>query len=317
MKKIATKILKIIFFNLQKLLLKIGLHINPAHYYSSIPNINELVESKSIWAKKSMLYGLNINIEEQIENIKTVCLPFKNEYLGNEIFKYGTENKFGPGYGYIEAQALHSIIRKYKPKRVIEVGSGVSTWCILKANDLNKLQDGNDDFKLTCIEPYPNSVLKSLKEVNLIEKKVQEISFEDEFYKLEKNDILFIDSSHTVKVGSDVNYIILEILPRLKPGVIVHFHDIFIPYDYNRNTLSTFFHWSETTLLRAFLINNTNARIVFCMSQLHYDAKSTLKEVFPKYTPQNDKDGLLDEKYVNFEQIHQEHFPSSIYIEIV
>ena len=122
-----------------------------------------------------MLYGLNINIEEQIENIKTVCLPFKNEYLGNEIFKYGTENKFGPGYGYIEAQALHSIIRKYKPKRVIEVGSGVSTWCILKANDLNKLQDGNDDFKLTCIEPYPNSVLKSLKEVNLIEKKVQEI----------------------------------------------------------------------------------------------------------------------------------------------
>mgnify|MGYP000424237323 FL=1 len=262
MKKIATKILKIIFFNLQKLLLKIGLHINPAHYYSSIPNINELVESKSIWAKKSMLYGLNINIEDQIENIKTICLPFKNEYLGNEIFKYGTENKFGPGYGYIEAQALHSIIRKYKPKRVIEVGSGVSTWCILKANDLNKVQEGVVDFKLTCIEPYPNSVLKSLKEVNLIEKKVQEISFEDEFYKLEKNDILFIDSSHTVKVGSDVNYIILEILPRLKPGVIVHFHDIFIPYDYNRNTLSTFFHWSETTLLRAFLINNKNLIMV-------------------------------------------------------
>jgi predicted O-methyltransferase YrrM len=256
-------------------------------------------------------------MEDQIENIKTVCLPFKNEYLGNEIFKYGTENKFGPGYGYIEAQALHSIIRKYKPKRVIEVGSGVSTWCILKANDLNKVQEGVVDFKLTCIEPYPNSVLKSLKEVNLIEKKVQEIAFEEEFFKLEKNDILFIDSSHTVKVGSDVNYIILEILPRLKPGVIVHFHDIFIPYDYNRNTLSTFFHWSETTLLRAFLINNKNARIVFCMSQLHYDAKSTLKEVFPEYTPQNDKDGLLDEKYVNFEQIHQEHFPSSIYIEIV
>lgn len=317
MKKIATKILKIIFFNLQKLLLKIGLHINPAHYYSSIPNLNELIESKSLWAKKSNLYGLNINMEDQIENIKTICLPFKNEYLGNKIFKYGTENKFGPGYGYIEAQALHSIIRKYKPKRVIEVGSGVSTWCILKANDLNKLQEGFVDFKLTCIEPYPNSVLKNLKEVNLIEKKVQEIAFEEEFYKLEKNDILFIDSSHTVKVGSDVNYIILEILPRLKPGVIVHFHDIFIPYDYNRNTLSTFFHWSETTLLRAFLINNKNARIIFCMSQLHYDAKSILEEVFPEYNPQNDKDGLLDEKYVNFEQIHEEHFPSSIYIEIV
>ena len=317
MKKIATKILKIIFFNLQKLLLKIGLHINPAHYYSSIPNLNELIESKSLWAKKSNLYGLNINMEDQIENIKTICLPFKNEYLENKIFNYGTENKFGPGYGYIEAQALHSIIRKYKPKRVIEVGSGVSTWCILKANDLNKLQEGFVDFKLTCIEPYPNSVLKSLQEVNLIEKKVQEIAFEEEFYKLEKNDILFIDSSHTVKVGSDVNYIILEILPRLKPGVIVHFHDIFIPYDYNRNTLSTFFHWSETTLLRAFLINNKNARIIFCMSQLHYDAKSTLEEVFPEYNPQNDKDGLLDEKYVNFEQIHQEHFPSSIYIEIV
>jgi len=133
------------------------------------------------------------------------------------------------------------------------------------------------------------------------------------FKELGDKDLLFIDSSHTVKPGGDVNYLILEVLPRLEK-VIVHFHDIFLPYDYQRSILQTFFHWTETSLLRAFLIWNEKVRIIFCLSQLHYDYRA-LKEVFPEYNPQLDKDGIRDEKYKPFEN-PKEHFPSSIYIQI-
>ena len=180
---------------------------------------------------------------------------------------------------------------------------------------MNKKEIG-EGFTIKCIEPYPSSKLKELKKIELIEKRVQAISFQDAFQELGQNDILFIDSSHTVKSGSDVNYLILEILPRLNCGVIVHFHDIFLPYDYSRTVLKTFFHWTETSLLRAFLIHNDKVKITFSQSHQHYDCKEALKEVFPQYSPQSDINGIQNEKYKHFESPMNEHFPSSIYIQI-
>tara|TARA_Y100000310_G_scaffold342459_1_gene445813 strand:- start:12247 stop:12681 length:435 start_codon:yes stop_codon:yes gene_type:complete len=142
---------------------------------------------------------------------------------------------------------------------------------------------------------------------------VQEIPFEF-FKRLKKGDLLFIDSSHVVKSGSDVNYIILEILPRLNKGVIIHFHDIYLPYDYNRFVLKSFWDWNETSLLRAFLIFNKKVKILFCLSHLHYDRKSVLKQVFPEYNSQSDLDGLCNEECKTFEY-PKKHFPSSIYIQ--
>lgn len=177
-------------------------------------------------------------------------------------------------------------------------------------------EDTGEDFLITCIEPYPSKKLKALKEIELIEKQVQTVCYGDIFAELGEDDLLFIDSSHTVKPGSDVNHLILEILPQLKAGVMVHFHDIYLPYDYSRSVLQTFFHWMETSLLRAFLLHNERAEIVFCLSQLHYDCKEVMKEVFPEYNPQLDSNGILDEKYKPFESPVDEHFPSSIYIKI-
>lgn len=111
---------------------------------------------------------------------------------------------------------------------------------------------------------------------------------------------MFIDSSHTVKPGGDVNFLILELLPRLQKGVIIHFDDIFFPYDYQRNVLRTFLHWAETSLLRAFLIFNEKAKIVFCLSLLHYDRQDVMKEVFPEYSHQGDENGLRLKEYKPF-----------------
>ena len=96
------------------------------------------------------------------------------------------------------------------------------------------------------------------------------------------------------------------------PGVIVHVHDIYLPYDYSRQVLTTFFQWMETSLLRAFMINNPKVEIIFCESQLHYDRQDALARVFPEYRPQRDVDGIGDGKPLVFTS--DEHFPSSIYL---
>lgn len=315
MKRNIKDFLKRSLFNVYKLGARVGVHIIPVHYYSAMPDINELEKTKEIWAKKSELPGLNIDLDEQVRNLRAICLPYRSEYEGNSAYNFAVQHAFGPGYGYIEAQALHAIIRHYQPARVLEVGSGVSTWCALTALKMNK-EETNKDFSITCIEPYPSAQLQALKEVELISKKAQTVPFNEGFSELKENDLLFIDSSHTVKPGSDVNYLILEILPRLHPGVIVHFHDIYLPYDYSPDVLKTFFCWMETSLLRAFLIYNPKAKIIFCESQLHYDRPKDLKEVFPEYNPLSNSNGISDKSLKPFEHASHRHFPASLYIQI-
>lgn len=306
-------IIRRVFFALHKLAIRLGFHILPVHYYSPIPNILELSKTKSLWAKQSDLPGISVNLDEQVDNLKAICLPYQKEYLGNKTYLEAVTNYFGAGYGFIEAQALHSVIRYYKPKRIIEVGGGISTYCMSKALELN-LDHTGISSTITCIEPYPSDRLKQMAKVNLIRQQVQTVPIEL-FQELDQNDLLFIDSTHTVKPGSDVNYLLLEVLPRLRSGVIVHLHDINLPFDYPRTTLRSYFHWTETSLLRAFLIFNAKVKLIFCLSHLHYDRKDAVKGVFPEYNPQSDINGLRDEQHPSFGSI-SEHFPSSIYLQI-
>ncbi|OGR56380.1 MAG: hypothetical protein A3I11_04205 [Elusimicrobia bacterium RIFCSPLOWO2_02_FULL_39_32] len=297
-----------------KLGIKFGIYILPAHYGISFPNIIELERRKKFWAKKSELPGILVNMDQQLTNIKNICMPYQNEYTGNKFYHEAVLNHLGPGFGDIEAQTLHAVIRTFKPKQIIEIGSGISTYCMIKACELND-RETLQNTMLTSIDPFPFREIRNMSKIKLISQEVQTVPLEL-FLRLDKGDFLFIDSTHTVKVGSDVNYLILEVLPRLKSGVIIHFHDIFFPYDYQRDILQTFFYWNETSLLRAFLIFNQRARIIFSLSQLHYECRVALKEIFRDYTPQEEFNGLLLNKYKPFEPI-AEHFPSSIYIEIL
>jgi hypothetical protein len=125
--------LKRAFLNIHKLRIHVGIHILPVHYYSPVPNILELRETQSICAKKSELPGIAIDLDEQSSNLRRTCLPYLSEYVGNQVYREAVSGGFGPGYGYIEAEALHGVIRYFKPARVIEVGSSVSTCCTLAA----------------------------------------------------------------------------------------------------------------------------------------------------------------------------------------
>jgi predicted O-methyltransferase YrrM len=220
------------FFEVYELGTRFGIHILPVHYYSAEPNIVELRKTKDLWAKASSLPGIRVDLDAQLKVLERACASFASEVAGATTYRTAIARNFGPGFGYIEAQALHGVIRTYAPARIVEIGSGVSTYCsyiALRANEI----DGKV-WEMTCIDPDPSSALRDLvraePKIRLITQKVQAVSLQ-EFTRLSADDLLFVDSSHAVKAGSDVNHLILEVLPRLNAGVLVQFHDNYFPYD--------------------------------------------------------------------------------------
>jgi len=296
-----------------KMGLRMGVCLMPMHYYVSYANTVELARTRAQWARRSEMPGVRGDVKAQIRTLRDTCMPYQKEYLGNKRFLEGTESGFGLGYTYIDAQALHGFIRHYKPRRIIEVGSGVSTWCMLGALDANRKEDGKP-FDLTCIEPFPSAFLRQQSQIKLIPQFVQRAPL-DLFSSLQAGDFLFIDSTHALRPDGDVNFLTLEVLPRLAPGVLVHIHDIYFPYDYPPDFLDTFLQWMESSIVRAFLIGNSRAEILFCMSQLHHDAPDVLREVFPEYAPQPMENGLVESKYAFFAKSPY-HYPTALYLRV-
>jgi hypothetical protein len=293
--------------------MRLGVVVLPNHYYCGVPDLRVLARKRENWARRSALPGISIDLDDQARSLRKVCLPFEPEYRGNQVYHEACTSDCGPGFGYIEAQALYAFIRHYKPRLAIEVGSGVSTFCMLGAAARNS-RECDRVTRFISMEPYPRPWLRSAP-ISLIDKPVQDVPLEV-FESLGPGDFLFVDSSHAVCTGGDVNFLVLEVLPRLRPGVLVHFHDIYLPYDYPRDALCTLSQAQETALLHAFLIGNSGVRIVFSLSHLHYDCKDVLHEVFPEYRPQRDQEGLTDACYKPFAEI-PEHFPSSTYLQII
>lgn len=240
------------------------------HYYSPIPNIKQLKNEedrifREISVEEMEKSGINLNMPKQIELMKKL-----SEYI-NDTFPM----RFNSGYRYYlnneainetDSMTLHAMLCCMKPKKVIEIGSGYSSAMMLDTNE--KWMDINDKIHFTFIEPYTERLKSLLKQedyvnADILEKRVQDINLEL-FETLEDNDILFIDSSHVSKAGSDVNFELFEILPRLKSGVIIHFHDICWGFIYPKKWLfESMYHWNEAYLLRAFLTNNKDYEILF------------------------------------------------------
>jgi predicted O-methyltransferase YrrM len=192
-----------------------------------------------------------------------------------------------PNFGAGDVDLYYLIIRKFKPRRIIEVGSGYSTMVCLKAMEQNK-EDGIQT-ELTCIEPFEMPFLNEEKNISLIRKPVEEVSL-DLFQTLEENDILFIDSSHIIRPGNDLLHIFFEIFPILKKCVIIHIHDIFSPRHYPKEWLTEKMRfWNEQYLLEAFLHNNHDYQVLFTANHLvksHYaEAKKVLIRLQPNSEP--------------------------------
>lgn len=236
------------------------------HFYSPVININEVKGySKSLWHGALTLPGIDFNGPSQQKFIEEEFAMFINDYsYPDEITQFDTPDTFytnNSQFGWLDSRVLFVMLRSLRPNHMIEIGSGFSS--LLTANVNRRFLDGS--LRFTCIEPYPREfLLNGVPGISrLIQKKVQDVPLEI-FDELNSGDILFVDSSHVSKTGSDVNRIIFDIMPRLKPGVYIHFHDIFLPFEYPQNwILEEGRSWNEQYIVRALLMYSTTFQIVF------------------------------------------------------
>ncbi len=245
----------------------------PGHFYSPLPNLDNISSLYQKIDKSRNPTGIEINGDKQIELLKQFqkyisIVPFGDGFKQNNTRYFFNGNEW---YSYGDAIVLFCMINYFKPERLVEVGSGYSSLVTLDTCELSNL-----NTKITFIEPYPDLILSLLSDRDnpeklILRKEVQAVDlslFED----LNSGDILFVDSSHVVKFGSDVLFILSEVLPRLKSGVIIHFHDIFWPFEYPLEWLERA--WNEAYFLKTLLINNKNYEILYFndyMGQMHPD----------------------------------------------
>ena len=251
-----------------------GFHVTPVHFYEPIPDTQSLPET--LWSQPSELVGIDMNDAMQLELLRNSFSKFRQEY--ETIPAEPLPGQLWPFRG-TDVLVAYCMVRHFQPRRIIEIGSGFSSLVLGRAAASNK------SSALICIDPFPHKLTREKNRIpalqSVIESKVQDVDVEF-FSQLESGDILFIDSSHTVKTGGDVNYLFLEVMPRLKPGVIVHVHDIFLPFEYRRDwMLKEFRFWTEQYLLQAFLIFNPEFEVLIANSYLNHYYSADLKAAFP------------------------------------
>jgi hypothetical protein len=288
---------------------RLGWDVLPRHFYSAIPDIRELLRSES-WKRPSSMTGVaGADIESQMSFLRGCCLPPLPERLRQGgIHEYACKENGQPGYGPVEADFLYCFIRTKRPNRIVQVGCGVSTAVILLA-----AKEANYRPEIICVDPFPTEYLTRTTEQELIElisKPAQEVDLEV-LTSLDAGDLLFVDSSHTMHPGSEVNRIILEVLPRLPSGSFVHFHDIYFPYDYQSSVLTTLFFAGESTLLHAFLIDNRRYAIAVSLSMLHHARPQQMQSLLTNYRPAAMHYGL------HTMDAGSGHFPSATYLFVV
>jgi hypothetical protein len=255
----------------------------PGHYYSPLPDYKEVLARSQVLFDRDTAgcVGIDLREEAQLELLDSFSyyyddLPFPREHRAPMRYYY--ENAW---FTYGDAIILYSVLRYYKPTSIIEIGSGFSSAAMLDVNRMFL----EDKIHFTFIEPHPERIFSLFTREDkdnhmMLQSQVQDVPPEV-FQTLSANDILFVDSSHVAKVGSDVAHILFDILPELKPGVIVHFHDIYWPFEYPENWILAGRAWNESYFLRTFLQFNDTFEIVYFNSFIQEHHANILQRKMP------------------------------------
>lgn len=265
------------------LLLRLGVLPVVDHYYEPLFDYRRLPKGNR---NETELTGLDLNVVDQLALLS-------NFTFQEELQKIPQEGK-APEYYYHngsfqsgDAELYYSLIRHLKPERIIEVGSGFSTLVALKGIEKNSMVSGQK-ASITCIEPYEMPMLNSLP-IDLIRKRVEEVDLSI-FAQLKENDMVFIDSSHIIRPGGDVQHVILTILPMLRKGVWIHFHDIFTPANYPMEWLRDEYRlWNEQYMLEAFLSMNKSFVIKCALNFLKNNHAASVASCFPILAKEPDR----------------------------
>jgi predicted O-methyltransferase YrrM len=253
-----------------------------------LPAVSDLRKTFDRWNRPSQLLGLDYDVTAFKTTLTTLLSEHLDEFNDLPTYKELSSLGYGPGYSADDALLLYLMLRHNKPRRYLEVGSGISTFYASLAAAAN--HGGGNPMGIQCIEPYPYAKLRSIAGIEIMKKEVQDVDI-SVFSSLEAGDVLFIDSSHVVRIDGDVPFIYLEVLPLLSPGVLIHIHDISFPFNFpyppqrwvfDRNWP---FFWNEAMLLQAFLAFNSRFEIVLSAPLVRYHDEAFLAEHIPGYQP--------------------------------
>lgn len=261
--------------------------VKRADYYSTLPVLSEIENTRARWDRPSELAGLDVDLPAMKERLASLADRWEADFRRSAgSYHQNQQQGFGPGYPAFDARTLYYMLREHRPARYLEVGSGLSTYYATLAARRNG-EDGAP-LRITCVEPYPFTALKSLPDFTLVQGFVQDVPV-SRFEELESGDVLFIDSSHALKIDSDVAYLFLEVLPRLKPGVFVHIHDVPFPYNVPFPADTWLFgerwpvYWNEAMVVQTFLAFNSAFEILLSTPMIRHDDEEFLARHFVDY----------------------------------
>jgi|SRR5579862_612198 len=258
-----------------------------ADYYSPLPSRRRLKQSIHRWSKPSAMRGVDYDLAAIESRLRILVDSYYREFAILPTYDRVFEMGFGPGFTRVDAIVLYAMIRAKKPRKYLEIGSGVSTYYASAAAGRNA-QEGHP-MNIVCIDAYPRAALSAIPGISV---KTQEVQDEplDSFTALGKNDILFIDSTHMVRLDGDVPFLLLEVLPALRAGVAIHIHDIAFPFHtpyppshwIYKNTWPVW--WNESMLLHALLSGNKQFSISVSAPLVRYHDEGFLAHLIPGYT---------------------------------
>lgn len=283
----------------------LGVDVLPRHFYSAVPDVRALERDPTWRAPRSMAGVRGWDLEHQRAALTSwLTDDVRAELSGRSVHADACRDNGAFGFGHTEAQVLFAFVATQRPARIVQVGAGVATAVILAAAEWAGFTP-----QVTCVDPFPTDYLRDLGaagRIELLAQRCQDVPLRA-LTDLGPGDLLFVDSTHTVAPGSEVNQIVLEVLPLLVPGARVHFHDIFWPYDYQRDLLDdALWFWTESTLLHAFMSMNERYSVEVATSYLHYEDPGLLARLVPGYRAQPNDDGLRASG--------EGHFPASVYL---
>ncbi|MGO4255633.1 class I SAM-dependent methyltransferase [Marmoricola sp. RAF53] len=263
--------------------------VKKADYYSVLPVLSEIEKTRARWDVPSELPGVDIDLTVLEKNLGSLADTWEQEFSsGTGDYLANTRKGFGPGYPQFDARTLYYMLREHKPARYLEIGSGLSTYYTSLAAAKNAAE--GSPLQITCIEPYPYDALRTIEGFELVEGFVQDVPL-SKFEELEAGDVLFIDSTHALKIDSDVAFLFMEALPRVKPGVYVHIHDVHFPFNGPFPADTWLFgerwpvYWNEAMVVQAFLAFNDSFETLLSTPMVrHYD-EAFLTDRFADYTP--------------------------------
>jgi hypothetical protein len=247
--------------DVRKRLQQCGMHLVPSNFYSTVPSVDEL-DTSFEYAERTPYLSTGLFDREFLADLLGKIAGLGAELQGPEHGDHQAPAGFfwqNGQFGFSDAAAYYAFIRHFKPRRVLEVGAGFSTLVASAAIT------ANGHGEIYCIEPYPRPFLESVPHVaQVIREPIQNICAERINDLLGDGDFLFIDSTHTVKIGSDCLHLYLRLLPALSKRLIVHVHDVFLPDAMPRDwALTKHIYWTEQYLLLAYLLDNPHVRVLF------------------------------------------------------